>query len=373
MVAIITMLFLSYYALLWMLHSGFIKVLQQKEVVAKDDLPFLSVVVPFRNEEKNIGLLLSDLFAQRYPQDQFEILLVNDHSTDQSLQQAEAAIRASSFSNIVMVQPAGHGKKASLAEGIRQSRGSIIVTTDADCRLNSNWLESIGKLYHYDSIKLVFGPVRIESGKSIFSKMQAIEFSSLIGSGAATMAYGIPTMSNGANFSFRKNAFYEVGGYTDNAHIASGDDEFLMRKFAKKFPAGIRFNVTQESIVSTLPQPTLSTFFNQRIRWAGKWKAHQDTKSKLIALYVFIFHAMILSLPVLVFTNVLSGYLVLALLVGKALLEFKFLHTVISWLNVKWNWLAFVLLQFSYSLYAVSVGLTSNFIRSVWKQRKQTI
>jgi cellulose synthase/poly-beta-1,6-N-acetylglucosamine synthase-like glycosyltransferase len=313
---------------------------------------------------------MRDLFHQNYPKENFEILLLNDHSEDGSMAVAEETLKLSAFSKCTFIHPALAGKKAAITEGVKHAMGKIIVTIDADCRVGPEWLASIDRNFSHDAVKMVFGAVKIEPTKTIFQSMQAIEFASLIGTGAATMAYGIPTMSNGANLAFRKLAFEEVDGYEGNLEIASGDDEFLMRKIAAKYQDGIRFNNDQQGIVVTNPQSSVGDFFYQRIRWAGKWSAHTDVKTKLLAVFIFIFHAAILVTPVIATFNDNVWVAVGFILLVKAYLEYRFLRIVNFWLNVSWSWPAFILLQATYSFYAVSVGIATLFVKPVWKGRK---
>jgi hypothetical protein len=200
--------------------------------------------------------------------------------------------------------------------------------------------------------------------------MQSLEFSSLIGAGAATMSFGIPTMCNGANLAFRKEVFEEVNGYQGNETIASGDDEFLMRKIFKRYPDGIIFHDSPEGVVSTQPQQTLSQFISQRLRWAGKWKHHTDLSTKLLGLFIFIVHLSVIILPVAYFMDPKRGDMLLTFLLSKIILEYLFLHRVTSWLKIRWDWQSFILLQFLYPLYALSTGLMSLFVKPDWKGRK---
>jgi biofilm PGA synthesis N-glycosyltransferase PgaC len=369
MVVVIFIVFVLYFGLLKMLYTGFVKSIEQRSDEADKNVLSLSVIVPFRNEEHNLPNVLRDLFSQQYPIDNFEILLVNDHSEDKSMQSAEEVLKASSFAKCTFIHPTANGKKAAIAEGVKHATGNVIVTIDADCRVGPDWLKSINAMFTSDDVKMVFGPVKIEPGNSIFSKMQSIEFSSLIGSGAASMAYGTPTMSNGANLAFRKQTFEEVGGYEGNIKIASGDDEFLMRKIAVKYANGIRFNNYKQSIVTTTPQNSLLEFIAQRIRWASKWSAHRDSKSKILAVFIFSFHAFLISAP-FVLRDKFSLILLANLFLLKAIGEYRFLRVVNFWLNNQWNWLAFILLQLTYSLYAVATGFASLFVKPVWKGRK---
>lgn len=364
---IILLLFTSYAAVVLLLLKGWQKAKERYPVSNRDARQILSVIIPVRNEEATIDRLLNDLIIQSYPKDKFEIIIVNDHSEDNTIQVVKKKIGSSA--NLKIVANEGQGKKLAITTGISLSKGEIIVTTDADCRVGMNWLETIDKSFFNEKVKMIFGAVKIQTDGSLFYKLQAIEFTSLIGSGAATMAMGIPTMCNGANLAFRKDVFFEVIGYEGNTQIASGDDEFLMRKISRKYPHGIHFNNSQENIVSTNPQPTLIEFIDQRLRWAGKWRYHDDGKSKLVALYVFLFHLSVLALPVLVILDYLSLSSALLFLLGKAILEFMFLWHVTTWLKVKWNWPAFILLQLIHSFYVVTIGVVANFAKPLWKGR----
>ena len=361
-------IFVLYGFLVLLLYVGWVKACTQKMSGVNPVNQFISVIVPVRNEEKTIGLLLNDLIGQNYPDDKFEIIFVDDHSEDNSGMIMYDATKHAS--NCKLLKLEGTGKKAAITFGVQQAKGQIIVTTDGDCRVSENLIQSINSAFKNDSIKMVFGGVKIESEQSLFSKMQAIEFSSLIGSGAATIAFGIPTMCNGANLAFRKKVFEEVNGYAGNENVASGDDEFLMRKISAKYADGIHFNQFPGSIVLTKAQASIAHFFNQRIRWAGKWKYHSDAGSKLLALYIFIFHASVLMMPALWITGQVSGDMLLSFLLVKLIVEFVFLSSVTSWLKIPWSWLSFIVLQIAYSFYAVGVGLASLFVSPVWKGRK---
>jgi poly-beta-1,6-N-acetyl-D-glucosamine synthase len=236
--------------------------------------------------------------------------------------------------------------------------------------MGSGWLNSVDAAFATSDIKMVFGPVKIEADQTFFSKVQAMEFSSLIGAGAATLALGAPSMCNGANLAFRKEVFLEVGGFDGNLQVASGDDEFLMRKIAAQYPHGISFNHAQDAIVVTQPQRSLSAFVSQRLRWAGKWKYNQDLLSKLLALLIVGFHATVLSLPFFLMAGLLNAYVLVSLLVLRALVEFIFIRSVTAWLGVRWHGPSFLLLQLLYPVYAVGIGLASWFVHPAWKGRK---
>ena len=369
MTFVFIIIFLSYVVVVFGLITGWIKAMGiNVPGVVKEK--FISVIVAFRNEEATIGRLIDNLQEQEYPRDKFEVVLINDHSEDNSVSVINESLRGPISSKLM--NNATPGKKSALTKGIRHSVGTIMVTTDADCRMGKDWLRSINNSFYDESVKMTFGPVKFQTDDTLFSTMQAIEFSSLIGSGAATAAFGFPTLCNGANLAFTKDVFTETGGYDGNEHIASGDDEFLMRKIEAKYPGGIRFNNSPDSLVTTTPQQTLNEFLNQRLRWAGKWRYHDGTNSKLLAVYIFLFHLSVLVLPFFVLMGDISVYILLGLLVAKAVVELFFLRPVCTWLKVRWSWVAFIILQLVYPIYAVGVALAALFKTPFWKGRPLT-
>jgi biofilm PGA synthesis N-glycosyltransferase PgaC len=344
--------------------KSIVKVFQKSDAINS-----LSVIIPVRNEQTTINRLLKEVIEQNYPQENFEIIVVDDHSEDNTIQVIEETLQQHPFLRITITPSVKSGKKAAIAQGVSLAKGSIIVTTDADCRVQANWLNAINQVFSNTDCKMVVGSVAIEADVSLFSKMQAIEFASLMGVSTSMMAYGKPVMCNGANLAFEKNAFEEVKGYEGNSHIASGDDEFLMRKILDAYPKGVAFNSSPESVVRTGAQPTLESFLQQRIRWAGKWKYNSGFLSKLLALYVVFFHLGIIAIPIMFFTGIIDYEVTLLLILGKAFLEWQFICRVTGWLKVQWYWPAFILLQVVYSFYAVGVGIGSNFIKAEWKGR----
>lgn len=361
-------IFVLYALMVFCLHLGWQDAVHRKIQVDKPDNHFISVIIPVRNEGQHISFLLDDLIAQNFPNDQYEMIVVDDHSEDQTVQIVQEKIKG--VPNATLILSIGQGKKAAIVTGIQYAKGRIVATTDADCRFDPNWLESISSSFENESVKMVVGSVKIQTGQNLFSKMQALEFSSLVGTGAATLSFGTPTMCNGANLAYRKEVFTEVGGYSGNETIASGDDEFLMRKISARYQNGIRFNHLNSSVVTTQPQSSLSAFVNQRLRWAGKWRHHLDTSTKLLATFIFAFHSSTLLLLLLFCFGQVTGVLVLIFFLLKGMVEFIFLRAVTSWLKIRWHWPSFFLLQILYAPYAIGIGLFSLFKTPEWKGRK---
>jgi biofilm PGA synthesis N-glycosyltransferase PgaC len=327
----------------------------------------ITVIVPFRNEAENLAGVIGDLQRQKYPPTLYEVVLCNDHSTDESASLAESAI--SRTPNFRVIHSRGDGKKQALAYAIESASGEIVATTDADCRLPENWTAAIAGAFADPSVNMVFGAVSIAPENTFFSTLQALEFSSLIGSGAATASYGFPTLSNGANLAFRRSVFFDVEGYKGNSDILSGDDEFLMRKIHRRFPGSVHFLNAAEALVFTRPQDSLRTFFSQRLRWAAKWRYNPSPGTVALALFIWTFQSTVALLFVIVPVVRRDVRTILSLLAVKFLLEYIFLSRTTKFLRVRWNWIAFLALQVLYPFYVLTVGLASNGIAYSWKQR----
>lgn len=325
--------------------------------------PFLSVVIAARNESHVIGRLLNDISLQTYKD--FEVVVVNDNSTDRTFE--IVAQLAAQDSRFTLLRSKGEGKKAALTTGIQHSKGEIIVTTDADCRLNEHWLHLISGYFQNQETKLVFGGVKIE-GSSFFSTIQGHEFLSLVGTAAATLWWGFPSMCNAANLAFRKQVFHEVGGYANNQHIPSGDDEFLMHKIFHVYPKGIQFAPDNQAVVTT-SSVNLREFIQQRIRWAGKWIHNLSVWNVGLAIFIFLFQLSVLALPWAIFFGVVSLPLAFALLALKIVLEAVLLKKIAVFLSVPWKWLAFLVLQIIYPVYVVLIGIISPYVPFEWKGR----
>ena len=302
----------------------------------------ISVIIPVRNEP-DLDKLLSDLSQQQYPH--YEVIVIDDHS--------EVPVPQSILNK-------GQGKKAAIVTGISSAKGDIIVTTDGDCRVTPRWLHEINNGFQDTNIKMLVGGVRVEEDKSFFSKLQSLEFVSVAVTGAATLGFGYPTMCNGANLSYKKSAFFEVHGFAGNEQVSSGDDEFLMNKFDKR---SIRYLKSTDSVVTSSPHHLVTSFFNQRLRWAGKWSVNTSVFTRLFAALVFGFH---LTFIIAMFMG--SKVALLTLLI-KAFFEITLLIPAAGFYRVKFRFIPFIVLQLVHPFYVVITGLLSQVVLPKWKGR----
>lgn len=331
----------------------------------------VTVIVPVRNEEANIGALLEDLEAQQYPHQCLEVLVIDDESEDRTAE-IVASFKASYRLKLLKLAVQGNlsHKKKAIETGIAQASGSLIFTTDGDCRVSSEWVRVFESYYVETGSKFMMGGVTFHEEKSLFEKMQTIEFAGLTGSGAASLKAGFPNMCNGANLVYKKEVFQEVSGYEGFDHIPSGDDEFLMHKIFRRYPKDVHFVKNEMAVVHTAAKQHLNDFVQQRKRWAGKWKYYTFINIKLIAFFIFVVNFAI----IVAFILYLSGHCQLEILLfqvlTKAFADYLFLREVLSFYRKKMNPLIFMLTGVFYPFYASFFALTSNIGKYTWKQRR---
>jgi glycosyltransferase involved in cell wall biosynthesis len=236
---------------------------------------FVSVIIALRNEGHNLPALITDLISQDYPKEYYEIILVDDHSDDNTfvlLKEFEAKysqIKACSLSSSL------EGKKAALRYGMECTQGKFVMTTDADCRIPPKWISTTVSFYHCKKASLIIGPVLYLNGNRIFEHIQALEFASLIATGAATAALKMPILCNAANLAFEKS-IYPSDENALHSQFPSGDDIFFLLHQKKIGRLRIFFLKSPAALVLTSPVRTLKEFFGQRIRWFSKSSYYRD-------------------------------------------------------------------------------------------------
>ena len=332
-----------------------------------------SIIVPVRNEKDNINACLEALFSQDYPNCSYEVLVVDDHSSDGTPQQVINYIEKNNIKNFRLIflseyEPCSYGKKSALNAGIKESKHDVIVTTDADCVAGTKWIRTINAYYDLYKPEMLVMPVVIKEGKSLFQKLQALEFCSLNGVTGGSAGWGYPIICNGANQAFTKKAFLKVGGYDGNYHYASGDDVFLLHKMKKYFPGKINYLKNRDVIVDTKPLPGLPEFFNQRRRWLSKNKGCKDWLTVLTGTVAGVFN---ISLVLLLLSSFLTGYkLWVFAWVWKIIVDFPFLMAITSFFRKnKLLWL-YPLASILYPFYVFCTFVFGIKGRYSWKNRE---
>ena len=343
----------------------------------------ISIIIPARNEEENIGYCLQSIIEQSYPAHLFEVLVVDDHSTDNTAaiikSYASQNVKLISLKDYLSANEINSYKKKAIEISIQQSNGELIVTSDADCIFPKNWLTSIASFYESKRPAFIVMPVLISYGKKMIEVFQSLDFMTLQGITGASVHKKFHSMCNGANLAYTKEAFIAVNGFKGIDNIASGDDMLLMHKIYNQFPNNIEYLKSREVIVTTNPVSTIQEFFNQRIRWASKADQFDDKRIFIVLIIVYFLNVLMMVLPIVALISNRSISIMniqlsmfnfyASLLLIKTIFELFFLYPVAKFFNqTKLLWW-FPIAQPFHIVYTVIAGWLGKFGKYTWKER----
>lgn len=327
--------------------------------VNKNNLVKVSVLIAARNEEKNIEKLLESLKKQSFSKELFEVIIVNDHSTDNTDEIINDFINKNKELDVKLLKAEKKGKKHAISQALHSAINELVIVTDADCVLNDLWIESIVGFYQEEKCKMILAPVLLSPAENLFEKMQVLEHLSLIGSTAGSASIGFPVMCNGANMAYERKAALEVEKFRKDFDIPSGDDMFLLEQFVKCYGHNnVKFLLSKSAVVKTKTCKTIKDFFRQRRRWVSKTKSYTSWKVIVTALIVLFFNLSIISLLVSAFfvPALWSIYILLTLL--KFFIDFPLLKNITNFMN-QGSLLKWVLpLEIIYPFYVVFTALS---------------
>jgi cellulose synthase/poly-beta-1,6-N-acetylglucosamine synthase-like glycosyltransferase len=379
----ITILFLISYSILilyyrksWLDINNFV----QKKNLFKENLPFVSIIIAARNEEKNIGDCIQSIVDQSFPANKFEIIITDDHSTDNTVSVIQSFkkenIRVIHLADFLENKILNSYKKKSIETALKFAQGTLIVTTDADCIAPKKWLETLVSFYQEKKPVFVCLPVAFSSflpaertGKRLLTIFQSLDFMALQGITGASVYKKFHSMCNGANLAYEKNVFFEVNGFEGIDEIASGDDMLLMEKIQKIYPDRVLFLKSPDVIVETKAAATLKEFFNQRIRWASKADRYTDKKIMAVLLMVYLLNAWIFILGISSFFSARIFYLFLISIIIKTVVELIFLYPVAKFFGKQKLLWWFLPAQPFHIVYTLIAGWLGKFGSYKWKGR----
>jgi cellulose synthase/poly-beta-1,6-N-acetylglucosamine synthase-like glycosyltransferase len=295
------------------------------------DLPTISIVIAVKNEAVNLPRLIEHLTGQHYPDGKLEIIVVDNDSTDETwaILQNEAA-RISNL-RIFTTRTEGtpyHHKKAALAVGIREARGEVILTTDADCSMGKDWARTMAS-YFTEDVGIVVGFSAIRYLNDWFSRLQALDYLQLMAAAQGSTNLGLAWACSGSNWAFRKVLFENAGGYMLVRDRVGGDDSLFMQVMQKRTRTKVVFAADEAAWVETQAADSLATFLRQRIRWASEanYMHHFNCLFFVVILATFLANLMPIVYFVLAITGVVTFVpflIVIAIkLIGEAMLAFK--------------------------------------------------
>ncbi|MEB2781591.1 glycosyltransferase [Algoriphagus sp. C2-6-M1] len=355
---------LSYFTLLWWI-SRFWEINEGK-AIDHSFTPEVTLIIPFRNEVRNIPSLSAHLKKLRYPN--LSILLLDDHSEDGSFQLLEKYFEENPSIQVLRSQK--KGKKCALEFGVKMATGEIILCTDADCDFHEFWVENMIAPFQNQKIQLVAGAVMVEAESKLLEVFQSLDWASILLMTNFSFAKKCPLMCSGANLAYRKEAFAQVNGYEGNREFSSGDDEFLLKKIHLCYGKGAcHYLTTLESLVKTKAEPTWESLISQRVRWASKWKAHSSISHAMSAAGAFFVQLVWIGSFSLVFLGA-KGILAFALgWLMKIFAEKISLGKVLKSLNSQPSNRMILQTSFVHPFYVFRVGIRALSGKFTWKGR----
>ena len=368
------LLFIGYFFLMTYYKIGWASI-QQKKYAENNQNTFVSIIVPARNEEDNILNLIHSIQNQTYPKSCFELIIIDDCSTDQTAEivkkYSDSNIKLIALSDYLDEKNINAYKKKAIEIGIKASSGALIITTDADCTMGVNWLHEIVHCFEIHQPKMIVMPVQINYSNRFIEIFQSLDFMCLQGITGASVQKKFHGMCNGANLAYTKAVFEEVDGFLGIDHIASGDDLLLMHKIANKYANEIMYLKSVAVIVKTIPAKTIKAFLNQRIRWASKAEKYEDKRMLPVLMLVYFFNLFLFIMMALAFVtkDKTTINLLLFLLLLKTEIELLFLYPVAKFFGErKLLWL-FPIFQPFHIVYTVMAGFLGKFGTYKWKGR----
>jgi biofilm PGA synthesis N-glycosyltransferase PgaC len=336
---------------------------------------FVTIIIPARNEELEIEGCLIDLVQQHYPSRLLEIIIVNDNSNDNTAGVVSAFIRNHaekvSIRLLNIDESVGNvHKKDAITLAVNAAQGKLIITTDADCRRDDEWLASMISYYEQHSPAMLCGPVAFNCNNTFFQKIQSLEFCGLVGISGGSIAMNKPLMCNGANLAFTKEIFQKINGYDSEKNIATGDDTQLMKKIADIDAGSIHFLKAKDAIVYTNAASSFKDLFNQRKRWASKIPVNMGAFTIAIAVIAWLLHLGLVITLLLSFASITPGYFFLVPFAIKVCGEILLLSGATAFFHKRRQLWLLLPAEVFYLFYIVIIGIAAPFGGYVWRGRR---
>jgi len=372
MIVVSIIILVFYSTLILMFVKGFDQIELFKPEL-KNPVSNFSILIPFRNEAKNLPSLLESIALLHYPNKKFEVLMINDDSTDEfktvinDFKRLHNNIELHLFEN---KRKSNSPKKDAIETGITNARFDWIITTDADCIIPKDWLFSFDGFIQKEIPKMVVAPISYKIKNSFLDQFQNLDILSLQGSTIGGFGIKKPFLCNGANLCYNKDAFIKVNGFEGNDNIASGDDIFLLEKMVQNYPDKVKYLKSQKAIITTKPEKNLHDLIHQRIRWASKTGNYSNIFGKFIGITVFTTNALLILILFLAIFNKISWQHFGLFFLIKFNVDFLLLYKTAVFFKQQDSLKVYLFSGILYPFFIVFIAITSIFKGYTWKDRK---
>lgn len=370
MILIAFVVTIIYTALIGSLIYGFDKVKEfpLKDIPAKTKF---TIIVPFRNEAEHLPLLLKSISELNYPKDRFEIIFVDDASSDTSVKLIETFQKKSLLDSILIdnIRKSNAPKKDAITAAVAKAKHEWVITTDADCVLPKYWLDAFDSFIQSHDTKCIVAPVTYTKVNSFLERFQVLDFLSLQGATIGGFGNKKPFLCNGANLAYKVSFFKGINGFEGNTNISSGDDIFLLEKAIKKKPEQVHYLKNLHATVKTLPEPNLKSLISQRLRWAAKTSNYSNLFGKFTGIVVLFMNALVLCLLMVTVTGIVHPKILAYTFLIKFCIDFLLIFKTVRFFNQEEHLLSYVLSSIIYPFFCVFIAFASLFKGYEWKGR----
>jgi cellulose synthase/poly-beta-1,6-N-acetylglucosamine synthase-like glycosyltransferase len=215
----------------------------------------LSVIVPAYNEEKTIGATLQAILDNGYPKDKLEIIVVNDGSTDGTVDIVKK------YKNVILLDKPNSGKADSVNKAIKKSKHDFIAVIDADSYPQKNALKEIMKYFADEKVGGVTGAALVKNRNNLLEKCQAMEYVLIAWTRKSLDAVHSVFVTPGSLSAYRKTALEEIGGF--DTKVMTEDIEIAWNLLRHKWKTRMAIRAK----VFTSAPSKVKAWYNQRIRW----------------------------------------------------------------------------------------------------------
>lgn len=368
LVYLLTFLTFVYFVISLTLLIGTIIVKKTEKI--SNNYPCVSIIVPAKDEEKMIGKCLDSLINQDYPKDKYEIIIINDRSTDKTqdiisfYQKRNPIIKSIEIKENLSGLT---GKQNAVNEGLKLCKGEIIMNIDADCIAKPKWIKNTVSRFTLKTGLVMGFNITCNDNRlpSIFAELQALDMLFLLDSATGSIGVGVYAGCAGSNIAYRKAVLedenFQKLGFTIT------EDTAVIQAVSKNSNWDVRVVYDKDAMVMTPAETSLRKFFSQRIRWT---LGGLVTKSWILfPLYLaFLYHVSLLILiPLAFFLNSLQMIVLLSFVV-KCLIDFIRCWQVCRSFDRTDLLKFFMLYEFFMIFYSVFIGFVSLFVRKIeWK------
>ncbi len=221
-------------------------------------LPSISVIVPAKNEEEFIGNCLESIVSSNYPEENFEVIVSIDGSTDRTL---EICKKFEPRVKVIESKPK-KCKAEALNEVLHKTKGEIIAVFDADCVVDKNCLKEAAKNFSKNEIAGVSGAIKTYNKDHLLARVISLETSFTSFMECILNKFGANSHFLGKNMFIRKSILEEIGGFDEFSFLEDIELSLRMKRLGYKI-------ISEPKAITWQNEPhDFKSYLSQRRRWA---------------------------------------------------------------------------------------------------------